>query len=163
DQPTVEAPRDAGRPPHELLTTGRAGYRHHHPLARLPRVGDSVGLHVRLEVLLDAIGDPEQSQLAEGGQVPRPEVVAERGVHPLGRVDVAVRHAPAERLGAHVDQLDLVGAPDDVVGNGLALVNAGNPLDDVVQTLEVLDVDGGDDVDAGVEEIVDVLPALLVL
>ena len=35
-------------------------------------------------------------------------------------------------------------------------------LDDVVERLEVLDVDGGDHVDAGGEQLVDVLPALLV-
>ncbi len=36
----------------------------------------------------------------------------------------------------------------------------GDRLDHVVQRLEVLDVHGGDDVDAGVEELVDVLPPL---
>ena len=35
-------------------------------------------------------------------------------------------------------------------------------LDDVVERLEVLDVHGRDDVDAGVEQLFDVLPALLV-
>ena len=58
-----------------------------------------------------------------------------------GRVDVAVRHAPAQRLGRHVDELDLVGAAHDVVGDRLALLDAGDLLDDVVQRLEVLDVD----------------------
>jgi hypothetical protein len=34
--------------------------------------------------------------------------------------------------------------------------------DDVVERLDVLDVDGGDDVDAGVQQLFDVLPPLLV-
>ena len=50
----------------------------------------------------------------------------------------------------------------DRVGHRLPLVDAGDPLDDVVERLEVLDVDRGDDVDARVEQLVDVLPALLV-
>ena len=50
----------------------------------------------------------------------------------------------------------------DVVGHRLSLEDPGDPLDDVVERLEVLDVDGRDDVDAGVEQLVDVLPALLV-
>ena len=50
----------------------------------------------------------------------------------------------------------------DLVGDRLALRDAGDPLDDVVERLEVLDVDRGDDVDAGVEQLLDVLPALLV-
>ena len=51
---------------------------------------------------------------------------------------------------------------DDGVGHGLALRDPGDPLDDVVERLEVLDVDRRDDVDAGVEQLLDVLPALLV-
>ena len=72
----------------------------------------------------------------------------------------AIRRRSAS--GRHVDQLDLVGGADHRVGDGLALDDAGDPLDDVVDRLEVLDVDGGDDVDAGVEQLLDVLPALLV-
>ena len=87
-------------------------------------LGDAVGLHVALEGLLDPVGDPQQRELAEGGEVAGPEVVGERGVDPLGRVDVAVGHAPAQRLGAHVDELDLVGAAHDRVGHGLALLDA---------------------------------------
>ena len=96
----------------------------------------------------------------ERAQVARAEVVGQGGVDALGRVDVAVGHAPAKGLGAHVDQLDLVGGADDGVRHGLALRDAGDALHHVVQGLEVLDVDGRDDVDAGVEQLVDVLPAL---
>ena len=39
---------------------------------------------------------------------------------------------------------------------------AGDAGDDVVERLEVLDVERRDDVDAGVEQLLDVLPALLV-
>ena len=95
-------------------------------------------------------------------RLPTPEVVAQRGVDPLGRVDVAVRQPAAQRLGGHVDQLDLVGAADHGVGHRLLLGDAGDLLDDVVEALQVLDVDRGQHVDAGGEDLVDVLPALLV-
>ena len=49
---------------------------------------------------------------------------------------------------------------DDLVGDGLPLPYAGDRLDDVAQRFQVLDVDGGDDVDAGGEQLLDVLPAL---
>jgi hypothetical protein len=42
-------------------------------------------------------------------------------------------HAPAQRLRALVDQLDLVGGADDGVGYGLALHDACDALDHVVQ------------------------------
>ena len=84
------------------------------------------------ERLVDPVGDPEQRELAQRGEVAGAEVVRERGVDPLGRIDVAVRHAAPQRLGRHVDQLDLVGPPHDLVGHRLALLDAGDPLDDVV-------------------------------
>ncbi len=121
DQPSVQPPGDARGTAHELLTSRSAGDGDHHPLPGLPRLADAVGHHVGLEVLLHAIGDPEQGQLAKGGEVAGPEVVGQCRIHPLGRVDVAVSHPAAQRLGAHVDQLDLVGSSHHLVGDGLAL------------------------------------------
>ena len=72
----------------------------------------------------------------------------------------AIRRRSASRR--HVDELDLVGRAHDRVGDRLLLLDAGDLLDDVVHRLEVLDVHGGDHVDPGVEELLDVLPALLV-
>jgi hypothetical protein len=68
----------------------------------------------------------------------------------------------SQRFGRHVHELDLLGLAHHCVGNGLVLLDPGDLLDDVVHRLEVLDVDGGDDVDAGVQQRVDVLPTLLV-
>ena len=49
-----------------------------------------------------------------------------------------------------------------MVGQRLALAHAGDLDDQIVEALEVLDVDGRPDVDAGVEQLLDVLPALRV-
>ena len=73
-----------------------------------------------------------------------------------------MRHPAAQGLRRHVDELDLVGAPHDAVGNRLALLHAGDALDHVVDRLEVLDVERRDHVEARVEQLLDVLPALLV-
>ena len=119
-------------------------------------------LAVALEPFVDPVGEPQQRELAQRGEVAGPEVVRERGVDPIRLVDVAVRHAPPQRLRRHVDELDLVGAAHDAVGNRLPLLHAGDALDHVVDRLEVLDVQRRDHVDAGVEELLDVLPPLLV-
>ena len=95
-------------------------------------------------------------------RLPGAEVVAERGVDPVCGVHVAVGQPAAQRLRGHVDQLDLVGGPHDLVRDGLPLLDAGDPLDDVVERFEVLDVDGRDDVDASGQQLLDVLPALVV-
>ena len=139
-----------------------AGQRDDHPLTGLPglaarsaRCGSAAGD-------VDLVGHPQQRQLAQRGEVARLEVVRQRGVDLLGGVDVAVREPAPQRLGGDVDQLDLFGAADDLVGHGLLLPHAGDPLDDVVERLQVLDVHGGDHVDARVEQLLDVLPALRV-
>ena len=123
---------------------------------------DAVVLQVLLEVLLDLVGEPQQRDLTERREVADPEVVGERRVDAVGRVHVAVRHPPAQRLRCHVDQLDLLGGAHDLVGDRLLLLHAGDAFDDVVDRLEVLDVERRDHVDPGVEELFDVLAALRV-
>ncbi|CAM5241357.1 hypothetical protein SAURM35S_04792 [Streptomyces aurantiogriseus] len=115
---------------------------------------------VLVEVLVDPVRDPQQGQLPQGGEVSGAKVVRQGGVDLVGLVDVAVRHAAAQGLWRHVDQLDLVGAAHHFVGDGLLLPYAGDRLHDVAEGLQVLDVHRGDDVDAGGEEFLDVLPAL---
>ena len=121
DELGAGAHRDARGAAHEVVAARRAGERDEHPLLRLPALGDVVAFAVLLQVLVDAIGDPEQRELAQRREVPDAEVVGQRGVDAVGRVDVAVGHPAPQRLGAHVDQLDLVGGPHDLVGNRLAL------------------------------------------
>jgi hypothetical protein len=146
----------------DVLAAGRAGDCDQHPLTGLPRPGDPVGFTVGRERFVDAVCYPHQGQLAQRAEVSFTEVVGERGVDLLGRIDVAVRHTPTDRLWRHVDEFDLVGSAYDRVGDRLALFDPGDFLDHVVHRLEVLDVQCGDHVDAGVEELVDVLPPLLV-
>ncbi len=140
--------------------SGTTGERDDDAFAGGPGRRDAVRRAVALERLVDTVGQPQQRQLAQGREVARAEVVRERGVDAVGGVDVPVRHPAAQRLRRHVDQLDLVGGAHDVVRDGLALHHSRDRLDDVVERLEVLDVHGRDDVDAGVEQDVDVLPPL---
>ena len=154
---------DPGRPPDQRLALGTAGQRDHHPLAGLPGALDAVLGPVALQPLVDLVGQPEQGQLAQRGEVAGPEVVGQRRVDLLGRVDVAVRHPAAQRLGGHVDELDLLGGADHRVRHGLPLRHAGDLLHHVVQRLQVLDVQRGDDVDPGGQQLLHVLPALGVL
>ena len=146
----------------EMIATGRACERHQHALTGLPRPIDAVTCAVLGEGFVDAIGNPEERELPQCRQVAFAEVVPECGVDPLRCVDVAVRHPAPESLGSHVDQLDLVGRADPGVGHGLSLLDARDGLDDVVERLEVLDVHRRDHIDAGLEQLLDVLPPLRV-
>ena len=162
DQVGVETLGHARRATHEPVAVRRPREGDQHTLARLPGLGDAVTGAVLREALLDPVGDPEERQLAQRSQVAGAEVVAEGGVDALGRVDVAAREPRPDRLDREVDELQLVGAPHDLVGDRLALHDTGDLLHHVVEGLEVLDVEVGDDADPRVEQLLDVLPALLV-
>ena len=112
---------------------------------------------------LDVLGDLAQADLAQRGQVLDPEEVVERGLDVLAGVDLPGAQAGDQRLGGEVDEDDLVGGAEDRVGHRLPHPHPGQLGDLVVERLEVLDVDGGEDVDPGREHVGDVLVALLVL
>ena len=153
---------DAGRAAQHRFALRATGERDHDPFPGLPDVGDPLVGAVALEGDLDLVGHPEQGHFAQRGEVVRLEVVGHGGIHPLRRVDVAVRQPPAQRLRGDVDQLDLFGAAHHLVGDRLLLAHSGDPLDDVVERFQVLDVERGQDVDPGGEDVLDVLPALRV-
>ena len=71
----------------------------------------------------------------------------------LRPVDLAFAQPLAKILGRDVEIHDLVGGGDDPVGHGFAHRDAERRRDDVVQRFEMLHVDGGDDVDAVVEQL----------
>ena len=81
---------DANTSPDERVTLLAAAERHHDALTRLPRLLDRVLRSVHVERSVDAIGEPQQSKLAQGGEIAFAEEVSERGVDLLGRVDVPV-------------------------------------------------------------------------
>ncbi len=151
--------REPGGPADQRAPLGAAGQPDDDALARPPDRGDAVVAAVLLQVFVDPVGDPQQGQFAQRREVARAEVVGEGGVDLVRLVDVAVGHAAAQCLRRHVDELDLVGAPHHLVRDGLPLAHAGYRRDDVAQRLQVLDVDGRHDVDAGGQQLLDVLPA----
>ncbi len=116
----------------------------------------------RLAPGLDVLGQLAQGELAQRAQVLGAEEVRKRRLDPAHRVDLARPQALLQLLRREVDQHDLVGLVQQAVGERLAHAHAGQLEDRVVQALEVLDVHGGDDVDAGVEHVLDVLVALVV-
>ena len=132
------------------------------PLAGRPRARDGMRLHVGEELLVDPLGGAAEGELAERGQIARREVVRQRPRRLLGDIDLAFLQPLDEVVRRQVDELDGVGAVEDGVGHGLAHADAGDLRDDVVEALDVLDVEGGIDVDAVGEELLDVEVALRV-
>ena len=117
-------------------------------LARRPRPRDGARLHLREQLLVDPLGGAAQRKLAQRRQVAGREEVLERALGLLGDVDLAFLEALDQVVGRQVDQLDGVGAVEDRIRHGLAHAHVRDLRDDVVEALDVLDVDGGVDVDA---------------
>ena len=128
------------------------------PAAQGPAM--ALRLHVREQLLVDPLGGAAQRQLAQRGQVARREIVLQRPLGLLGHIDLAFLQPLDQIVGREVDQLDRVGAVEDRVGHGLAHAHMGDLGDDVVQALDMLDVDGGVDVDAGRQQLLDIEIAL---
>jgi hypothetical protein len=64
-------------------------HRHHDPLARRPVVLDLLLFAVRVQDFFDLVGEPQQRQFAQGGEVAGAEVFAQREFGLLLAVDLA--------------------------------------------------------------------------
>jgi hypothetical protein len=102
------------------------------------------------------------SQLAQCDQVALAEEVLDRPLSLVRDVDLAFLESLQQFIGRQVDDGHLVGVIEDGVGNRLPHPYSRDLSDDVVQAFQMLDVDRGEDVDAGVEQLLHVLPALVV-
>jgi hypothetical protein len=118
---------------------------------------------ILLQRVLHAIGEPQQRQFAKRAEIAYAKIVRQRRVNLVGGIDVAVGHPPPQRFGRDVDELNLLGLANDAVGNCLLLGDAGDLFDHVIDRFQVLDVDRRNDIDAGLQQLLDVLPALFVL
>src|SRR5664279_342594 len=109
------------------------------------------------------LGNLAQRDLAQGGEVLDAEEVVECRVDSTGWVDLAGAQAVEQRLRREVDEHDFLGAREDGVGDRLAHPDAAQLGDVVVERFQMLDVERGEDVDARLEDLLDVLVALGVL
>ena len=84
----------------------------------------------------------------------------QRALGLLGNIDLALLQPLDQVVGREVDQLDGVGAVEHLVRHGLAHPHMRDLRDHVVEAFDVLDVDGGIDVDAVGQQFLDVEIAL---
>ena len=139
-----------------------AGEGDDHALAGLPGAVDAVLRAVAAQRAVHLVCQPQQRQFTQGGEVAEAEVVRQGGVDPLGRIHLARREAVAQGLRGEIHDLHLVGPADHRIRHGLLLHDPGDLLDHGIERLDVLHVHGRDDVDARVQQLLHVLPALRV-
>ncbi len=121
---------------------------------------DRVIAPIVLDGCVHVLGRAPQRQLAERRQVALAEELLDRARGLVGQVDLALLEPAQQVLGRQVHELDLVRLVEQAVGQRLAHHDSGDALDEVVHALEVLDVECRPDVDAGLDQLARVLPAL---
>ena len=129
-------------------------------LACRPRALDGMLLHMGEQLFVHPIGRSTQGKLAQRCEVGGGKEVLERALGLLGNVDLAFLQALDQIVRGQIDELDRIGAVEDPVRNGFVHANAGDLRNDVVQAFDVLNVDGRIDVDAAVEQFLDIQIAL---
>ena len=152
---------EARRAAHDVLAAGvRADAAQQRRLG-LPHALDRLVGAIRLHVVLDAVGGAAQRELAQRDQVALAEEVAPPRARPApaGR-PCPPRGARAARRPETSTSSTSSARSKNVSGTVSRTRDAGDAADDVVQALEVLDVERREDVDAGREQLLDVLPAL---
>ena len=131
-------------------------------LARGPGTGNRIRLHVSQELLVDALGGAPQRQLAQCGQIARREIMLKRALGLLWNIDLALFQPLDQIVRREIDQLDGIGAVEHRIRYGLAHPYMRDLRDHIVEAFDMLDIDGGVDVDAAGEQFLDVEIALRV-
>ena len=157
----VQRVREALADAHELLRLSVRGYRNQEPVAREPRArgcGALRGESSAAASTRSAVRRSASSRSASRFGLPEEPLGGRADL--VGHIDLAGLQARQQVVRRQVDELDLVGLVENAVRQGLLLPHAGDPGDDVVEALEMLDIERRPDVDAGVEQLLHVLPAL---
>ena len=135
---------------------------HEQALRGGPRGLDALVATVLAHLGVDPFGGAAKRELAQGDEVPLAE---ERvgGAHGLGaEVDLALLEPLPQLVRGQIHEADLVGQLEHRVGHRLPYDHAGDLGHHVVEALDVLHVQGGVDMDPCRQQLLDVLPALLV-
>ena len=132
----------------------------HDPFGHRPGLANGVVPHVNAHLRVHPIRRPPQGQFAERDQVPLPKEVLDGFPRLLGDVDLPLLQSLQQLVRREIDQHDFVCLLQDHVGDCLTDHQARDLGDHIAQAFQMLDVEGRVDVDPGVQELHDILPAL---
>jgi len=132
------------------------------PFRGRPDLPDAPIAPVAFHLVVHPLGGAPQRQLPQSNQIALAKKVLPGLFRLFGQIDLAFLQALDEIVGRQIDELDFIGPVQKRVGHGLPDDDAGDLADNVVQALQMLDIDGGINGDAGIEELLDILPPLLV-
>src|SRR5450756_2622714 len=150
------------RDAHKSFCTSVGSHTYHDASADMPRPNYCFALHVPAHIFVDTSGSITQRQFPQRQQIPPTEEAVHRLFCLVGDIDFAFSQPLLQRFGRDIDDLDLACQLEDVIRYCLLLANAGDLVDNVNSTLNVLNVEGRKNADACIQQFLHILEPLLV-
>ena len=148
----TEAVSEARGIAHQRSAAGMIVDADKHPVASRPGTRYGMRLHMGQQLLVNPLCRAAKRELTKGRQVSGRKIVLDRPLRRVRHIDLAVMQPFDQVIGRQVDDLYIVGAIDDRIGNRFAYADTGDLGDDVVQAFDMLDVERRIDVDAAREQ-----------
>ena len=142
------AARGAPRPADQAFRIRGGPHAHQQAGIGFPRAADPAGPADVLQIAVDALGGEAQCELPQGGQIAFAKEPLSRRLGPLAQIDLALGQPQQQLLDAQIDELDFVRTVEEGIRHGFAHRHPGDLTHDVDLALDMLDVEGGADVDA---------------
>ena len=115
---------------------------------------------VAAHIVTHMFGGAAQRDFTQRKQISLAKKVLCRALGLLRHIDLAGLKARQQFIGRHIHQNQLIGVVQHGVGHGLVDADAGDGTDRAVQAFQVLHIERCPDVDAGVQQLLHILPAL---
>src|SRR5664279_939357 len=150
------------RDAHKSFCTSVRSHTSHDTSAGAPGTSNRLSLHVPAHIFVNTSGGITQRQFPQRQQIPSTEEALHRLFCLVGDIDFAFSQPLLQRFGRDIDDLDLACQLEDVIRYCLLLANAGDLVDNVNSTLNVLNVEGRKNADACIQQFLYILEPFLV-
>ena len=110
-------------------------------------------------MLIYAIGSTAQCQFAQGDQIAFAEKMFNGALRLPGNIDFAFFQPLTQIVRGQVHQHYVVGSIKKGIGHGFPHLNSGDATDHIIQTFQMLNVDGSENINACFQQLFNVLPA----
>ena len=117
----------------------------------------SLLLHDPAQIAIHMFRDEPQRHLAQRGEIALAKKIIRGGRGAIPEIDLAIREPRPQLLRREIDQDDLVRHVEHRIRHRLAHHDAGDLLHRVAAAFDVLNIQRGEDVDAGLEQLDDIL------
>ena len=152
--------RQPGRRAHHLVTAIQRPQTDQQGIMGMPDPLYLLPMAIGTHLIVHPLGGATQCQLAQGHEIALAKEVFDGPLRLSRQIDLPLLETLAQIVRRQVHQLDLVCLVEEAIRHRLPHQNAGDTAHYVVEALQMLDVDGGKHIDARLQQLLHILPAL---